>query len=359
MKQLLAKLLKPLQRGGKGGSKTSLPRITNETLAEDREAVLTKGKRYKYPVQQTKKRTVIVSGILVVLLLAITSAFIWSQLYVWQSTSAFMHRVTQILPLPVGKVDGETVLYRDYLTHLRSSLYYLSEKESVNLQSDSGQRQVAYQQRQAMNRVLEQALVRKIARQEGISVSNQEVKQFIDNQIESNEIGATRENFQDVIEEYYDWTFFQYEQSVKEGLLKQKVTSALAKEAEQTAEQVLAQLAKENGPEFSELAKQYSDDAATKQNGGDVGFVPSDAPGQDDLAETASELKKNQVSEIIESTDGLYIIKTLGKRDDQVRYAQIFIRFDAFEERFNNLRQEGKVQEYIDVPESPEATPQR
>lgn len=358
MKQVLARLLKPLKRGGKGGSKTSLPRITNETLAEDREAVLAKGKRYKYPVQQTKKRTVIVSGILVVLLLVATSAFIWSQLYVWQSTSAFMHRVTQILPLPVGKIEGQTVLYRDYLTHLRSSLYYLSEKESVNLQSDSGQRQLAYQKRQAMDRVLEQALVRKVARQEGISVSNQEVQEFINNQIESNEIGATRDNFQEVIEEYYDWTFAQYEQSVKEGLLKQKVTTALADEAQQTAEEILQQLAREDGPEFSELVNQYSDDAATKQNGGDVGFVPANAPGQEDLAETASNLKKNQVSEIIESTDGLYIIKTLDKRDDEVRYAQIFIRFDAFEERFNTLREAGKVREYIEVPESPQAAPQ-
>ena len=58
----------------------------------------------------------------------------WWQLYKNQSTSDFMYHVTEVLPLPVAKVDGEFVLYRDYLMKYRSSVYYLEQKEQVRFQ---------------------------------------------------------------------------------------------------------------------------------------------------------------------------------------------------------------------------------
>lgn len=350
MKQLLNKLLAPFKRKDSRGEKTSLPRITNETLAEDREAVISKGKRYKYPLQQTKTRTIIISSLIVALLVAATVTITWWQLYRAQSTSQFMYRVTQILPLAVGRVDGEGVLYRDYLLNLRSSLHYLTTKEAVNLSSDSGQRQLAFQKRQAMNKVLEQAYVRKIANERNISVSDKEVDAFVNQQIESNNIGATKEDFKAVILEYYDWTFAEYRDSVRAELLKQKVKAAIDDRAHQRAQEVIKKYGK--GAKFEKLAKQYSDDTATKNNGGDVGFVSVNNPSPDNLVSVAADLKKKKISGIIEGANGLYIIRTLDKKDDRVRFARIFIAYTEFDKRFAALRKEGKVKEYIDIPES-------
>lgn len=352
MNKQLNKLAKRL--GWKRGrsQKTSLPRITNETLAEDRESVISKGKRFKYPLQQTKKRTALLSSLIVLLLVAATVFFTWWQLYYAQSTSAFTYRVTQILPLPVGKVNGETVLYRDYLMDLRSSLHYLTTKEAVNLDSDSGERQLAYQKRQAMNKVLEQALIRQVARDRDISVSSDEVEQFVKEQIEAND-GADKADFRAVIEEYYGWSLGQYRASIRDQLLKQKVVAAVDDDAHQLANQILSDL--DGGAKFERQARKYSDDESTKQNGGDVGFVPLGNPGPAGLVRTAAELKKGQVSDVIEATEGLYIIKNLGKKGDRVRYARIFIQFDAFGERFAALREAGQVQEYIEIPEVPTA----
>lgn len=350
MKQFLNKLLARVKGKRGGEAKTSVPRITNETLAEDREAVLSKGKRYKYPLQQTKKRTIIISSVIAVLLVTGTALLTWWQLYHTQSTSQFMYRVTQILPLPVGKVAGEPVLYRDYLMELRSSIHYLTTKGAVNLSSDSGQRQLKYQKRQAMDKVLEQTLARKLARERGISVSSQEVDTFINQQIRSSDIGATKEDFEVVIREYYDWTFGEYRQAIREQLLRQKVVVAIDDEARRTAEEIKQKLSE--GAKFDQLAKEYSDDASTRQRGGDVGFVSVNNPGPDGLVEVAASLKKNQVSEVVEGTGGLYIVKTLEKKDGQVRYARIFIGYNQFEERFATLKEQGKVREYIDIPDA-------
>lgn len=354
MKKQLHKVLGRLKRGGRDDKKSSVPRITNDTLAEQREQIIAKGKRYKYPMQQTKNRTAIISSAIVVIVLLGTTFFTWWQLYRAQSSSQFLYRVTQILPLPVGKVDGETVLYSDYLMELRSALHYLTTKESLNLSSDNGMRLLAYQERLAMNKVLEQAYVRRLASQNNVGISDQTVDAYIENQIASNDIGATREDFQSVIRDYYDWTFEEYRQSVKEQLLKREVVAAVDSTARQKLEGILQQ-ARENPATFPDLAKASSDDETTKQNGGDVGFVALSAPDPDGLTKVAAELGKNEVSDIIVGADGLYIVKTLEKRQNDVRYARIYVGFTQFSEQFAALREQGKVEEYIDIPDAPAA----
>ena len=102
-------------------------RITNETVAEHRERILAGGRKFKYPVQYARHRLVI-NAILVTLAALVLLAVIgWWQLYLVQNSSAFMYRITRILPVPVASVDGEYVPYRDYLVQYRGSEYYLSK----------------------------------------------------------------------------------------------------------------------------------------------------------------------------------------------------------------------------------------
>lgn len=355
MKNYLNKLTAKFKRGRKNSDKSSVPRITNDTLAEHREAVISKGKRYKYPMQQTKNRTVIISTLIAAGLLIGVASLTWWQLYRAQNTSQFMYRITQILPLSVASVDGETVLYRDYLMELRSALHYLQEIEAVNLASDSGQRQLAYQKRQSMDRVLEQAYVRKLASENNVEVSSEDVDAYVKQQIAANESGATEQDLRAVILEYYDWTFDEYRQSIKKQLLKQEVVAAVDDAARSEAEDVLRQ-AKGAG-DFAKLAEQFSDDEATKLNGGDVGFVNTSDPDPDGLIAEAAGLEKDQVSDVIVGVNGLYVVKTLEKRAEQVRFARIFIRFNAFNEEFSALRAQGKIEEHIDVPTNPNVLP--
>lgn len=349
MKKLAHKVSSRFKRKRGSSDKATVPRITNDTLAEHREAVIAKGKRYKYPMQQTKNRTVLISSLIAVALLALLTFFTWWQLYKSQNTSQFMYRITQVIPLAVANIDGETVLYKEYLLELRSALHYLTAKENVNLSSDDGRRQLSYQKRQAMDKVLEQAYVKKLARENNVTVSSAEVDAYVDRQIKSNTIGATEEDFKGVIKEYYDWSFEDYRQSIRNQLLKRKVIAAVDTPAKAKAESVIRQA--NRGANFAKLARQNSADEATRQNGGDVGFISITGDDPDGLLAEAKNMKKNQVSGPVAGTNGYYVIKLIDKRENEVRFARIFIQFSVFTTQFSELRKQDKIKEFIEISE--------
>ena len=96
--------------------KRSLPsRITNDTVAEHREKVLAGGRKHKYPIQYSKHKLVwntifiSIAGLIAVIVL------LYLQLYVWKDTSDLAYRITKILPLPAGSVEGEFEIGRAHV----------------------------------------------------------------------------------------------------------------------------------------------------------------------------------------------------------------------------------------------------
>ncbi|MBL8160016.1 SurA N-terminal domain-containing protein [Candidatus Saccharibacteria bacterium] len=345
MKKHLKKLSGKLRR--RQDAAAPVPRITNDTLAEHREAVIAKGKRYKYPMQQTKHRTVAVSIAIVVLLVIGLAILTWFRLYRAQDTSGFFYRVTQIIPMSVASVDGEAVPYRDYLLELRSAMHYLSTKEAINFASDAGRDQLEYQKRVALNKVIEQTLVRKLARQENISVSRQEVDDFIKTQVESNQLGASEEDFRKVIKEYYDWSFDEYRQSIENQLLRRKVVFGIDDPARSRTEGILKEL--QGGADFAKLATEKSDDAATKKNGGDIGFIGPNSNDPDDIYEAVRGVEKGKLSKVSQGADNYFVAKVVDKRDDEIHVAHITTQLKEFPRRLKELRKNNKIEEYIAV----------
>jgi len=106
-------------------------RITSETVAHHRERILAGGRRFKYPVQYARHKLVF-NAILISLSALIVVLFVgWWQLYKAQNTSEFMYRITKVVPMPIASIDGQSVLYSDYLLKYRSSVHYLEQKEQV------------------------------------------------------------------------------------------------------------------------------------------------------------------------------------------------------------------------------------
>lgn len=346
MKKQLKKLSGRLRRN-KDQAPAAVPRITNDTLAEHREAVIAKGKRYKYPMQQTKHRTVAVSVVIVLLLLVALGLLTWFRLYRSQDTTTFFYRVTQIIPLSVASVDGEPVPYKDYLLELRSAMHYLQTKEAVNFSSDTGKSQLDYQKRVALNKVVEQTLIRKLARQQNISVSQQEVDDFIQRQIETNQLGASEDDFKTVIRDYYDWSFEEYQQSIENQLLRRKVVFAIDAKAKSRAEAVYREASA--GADFARLAAERSDDAQSKQNGGDIGFLGPNSEDPDNIYQAVRNLQVDQLTPVSQGVDSYYVAKLLEKRDQEVRVAHITAQLTEFRSRMQQLRDKGQVSEHIDV----------
>ncbi|MDQ0247187.1 foldase protein PrsA [Bacillus fengqiuensis] len=81
---------------------------------------------------------------------------------------------------------------------------------------------------------------------------------------------------------------------------------------EKTAQEVKAKLDK--GEDFAKLAKEYSQDPGSAENGGDLGFF---GPGKmvPEFEEAAYKLKKGEVSAPVKSSFGYHIIKVTDKKE--------------------------------------------
>lgn len=350
MKQLKNSIKK--WRPGKAEPKSPAPgRITNQTVAEHREQILAGGRRFKYPVQYTKNTLVRNSIIITVVALMLLLVLGWWQLYPAQNTSRFAYRLTQMMPVPVASIDGESVRYSDYLMRVRGALHYLETEDSVNLNVGDGKRQRDYQKRQALNTAEDNAYVAKLARERGIKISEKEVDDFINQQLNSRQPVLTIAQFeQNVTRRYYDWSFAEYRQTVRDQLLKRKLSLAIDTAAKDKASRLLNEL--RGGADFGGIASTQSDDVATKASSGDVNFVPKKNDDPDGLIAAAGRLQPGQVSDVITARDGYYIVKLIENRQDDIRYARIFVRLGELDSRLKQLRKSGKVREYIDVPKN-------
>lgn len=73
-----------------------------------------------------------------------------------------------------------------------------------------------------------------------------------------------------------------------------------------------------NGEDFAALAKSYSEDTASKENGGDIGLISA---GQtiEEFEKAAFALKVGEVSDIVETTYGYHLIKVTDHKDAYIK----------------------------------------
>ena len=182
----------------------NIPRITNETVAEHREDVLKGARKYKYPLQHSKHRIVIISTVL--LAAAVVSFFVYATLalYKFQSTSAFTYRVTQVLPFPVARAGGHFVSYENYLFEVRRYEHYYQTQQQVDFTSKSGKDQLATYKPKAMDEVLQAAYVKQLAAKNHVSVTAADVNAELDALRAQNQ--SSNQELADVTSKFFGWT---------------------------------------------------------------------------------------------------------------------------------------------------------
>ncbi len=118
------------------------------------------------------------------------------------------------------------------------------------------------------------------------------------------------------------------------------------------------------GADFAKVAKSDSDDAATKDRGGEIDWRSQDALGE--VGATVAGLADNAVSEPIQTAEGWVIVKRLGTRqgvaasDDQRAQARDMIGRRKLEESYDRFLREMRGEAYIDIRRadgSSESTP--
>lgn len=326
----------------------NIPRITNETVAEHREDVLKGARKYKYPLQHSKHRIVIIStGLLVA---AIVGFFVYCglTLYKFQSSSSFTYRVTQVLPFPVARVGKSFVAYENYLFELRRYQHYYQSQQRVDFGSKSGKDQLASYKPKALNEVIQAAYIKQLASQHHVSVTTTELNDEMSalqaqNQSSNQELAA-------VTEKFFGWSIDDLRREIKQELLAQKVAATLDTAAQAKASSVLRQV--QAGTDFGTLAAQSSDDAATKGNGGqyaDTAITPASTDVPPAVVQALQKLKVGQTSGVIEAGQTLEIVKLLGNDNGKLKAAHISFHLTPVSTYVSQYQKTHPVHTYITV----------
>lgn len=324
-----------------------LPRITNETVAEHREEVLSSARKYIYPLQHSAHRVVIISVSLLVIVIVAFFTYCLLALYKFQSSSGFIYRITQVIPFPVAKAGPRFVSYENYLFELRHYMHYYETQQRVDFSGESGQQQLADFRKRAMERVIDYAYVKELAEKHKVSVSDRELEDMITLVRNQNRLGSSDQVFADVLKEFWGWSVNDFKRELKQQMLAQKVVETLDTATRARANEAYSRLT--TGEDFATVAKQYSQDMLTKDNGGDYGFSISqtdrDLPPQ--VIDQLFRLKPGEVSSIISTDTSLEILKNREMDGTKVRAAHIMFTFKPINDYIDPLRKDSKPVQLI------------
>jgi parvulin-like peptidyl-prolyl isomerase len=207
---------------------------------------------------------------------------------------------------PVGHVDGQAITKDELRERQKIEEWRLAEQiRRMSTQISSGrlsaeqaerrQQLISSQQQQiaqiALERIIDNRIQARLAVEEGISVADADIDTELADE-------AT------IPEARHLW-LIEVKPAVTEGELKP--TPAQVGEARTKANDALADI--RSGTSFEDVAKSVSTDTATREQGGDLGWIESDDAFLDEaLLAAAYELEANAVSDVLEGDDGVFRI---------------------------------------------------
>jgi hypothetical protein len=325
----------------------TLPKITDDTLAEHREDVLSRARKYIYPLQHSKHRIVLISSGLFTVLVVVFFVYCGLALYKFQSNNSFLYGVTRVIPFPVAKVGPSYVSYENYLFQLRHYMHYYESQQQVDFSSASGKEQLANYKKEALQQIITDAYVKQLASKNHVSVSGQDITNEIALVRSEDRLGSNNKELTTVLNQFWGWSMNDFQTELKQELLAQKVVFTLDTATHVRAQAALSAL--QHGATFSAVASQYSDDSATKNNGGQFGFtITADtttlAP---QTLQTLLSLKAGQVSGIINLGNALEIDEVISNDNGQIQAAHILFNFQSINTYTQPLVQKEKPHIYI------------
>lgn len=331
----------------------SVPKITSTSVPQHREEVLSSARKFIYPLQHSKHKIVLISVSLVIAALIAFLTYATVSLYRLGSSTNFMYKVTQIVPFPIARVGRDFVAYENYLFELRRYKHYYETQQKLDFDSESGQQQLDEFERRALDRVVTLAYVKKLAKEKNITVSDKEIDEQVQLLRDQNRLGNGDQVFEDTLQEYFGWSVTDFKRYLGQEILTQKVVAEMDKDTQDRAKAAYAEL--QAGTPFEAVAAKYSDDLASKNNGGQFGFdiTKTNRDVTPQATNTLFSLQPGQYSAVINTGYSLEIFKLLDKKGETVKGAHILFNFKDPSVYTNDMKEQQPSRVYITTKPAP------
>lgn len=250
------------------------------------------------------------------------------------------------------KLDGIKITATDYYNEIKETNisklvemidhqlfdeeYPATDEEDEDVKSQIDQIKESYSDEATFNSVIQQYF--------GVSTED-ELEDLLRLEYKRNE--AVVDHIEDdltkeEIEEYYDENIIG-DIKASHILITPDTTEDASSEEQQEAEEKALRKANriveklDNGEDFAKLAKQYSDDEATKDNGGDLGYFNTDDMDEN-FMDAVKELKKNEYTGNPVKTEYGYhiILKTDQKDKPKLKKVRSQVKEDLANEKLDN-----------------------
>ena len=315
-----------------------------EKVEERREEVLSKGRKFKYPLQWTRHRIVVNTVLIAFIVVALLSVGGWLALYRLNMTDELLFRITEIFPVSVASVDDENVRFSDYLMFYRSSIISIERQSGDTDESVEALR--AEYKRAALSEAEEYAYALKLARELGIEVSDSEIETEYERHRKVGGIDRSEEGFAKILQDNFGLTKSEYKRMLYLTIIKSKVEMEIDESANKISQKIEQMLA-ENGGNYNEVAESLEDAVVYEETGGLVdsknidGGRAAEALKLEPGAQTGRFVSMNG--------DGYYFVKLISKTDTEVNFVSLKVPFTEFANRFAELRESEKIKEYIEI----------
>ncbi len=225
------------------------------------------------------------------------------------------------LPVPVARVDGEFIWARQYLAYRTFIATFIDRAQQSGQAIDTA----TPVDEQVIQLVVSNKTVERAAKRAHLSVEDAEIDAAYDDILVAQGGGGepkqvSQEELQTILNDLYGSSQGQLRELIRVRLLETKVRDELLEQVnfrqilttdEAQANDLIGKL--QNGEPFDELAKQYSQHAESRDNGGNIGFV---ARGQQ-LPAIEAAIFSNPVGLIttpVKTDFGFHVIEVLGTR---------------------------------------------
>ena len=317
-----------------------------EKVEERREEVLAKGRKFKYPLQWTKHRVVVNTILIAIIIFAMLIVGGWLALYRLNMTNDLLFRVTEIIPAPVAKVDGENAKFSDYLMFYRSSITSIERQSGSQLDEGSVDELRAEYKRLALIEAEKYTYAVKLAKEQGIEVSDEEVATEFDRHLKVGGVDRSEESFLKIVKDNFGLDKSEYERMLYLSLLRSKVEIAIDQNANKIADEV-ERLLKENNNDYLKVAEALGEKIQYEETGGLVDSKNIDGGRASEAMKLEPDASSGKF--ISMNGDGYYFVKLIKKTDTEVNFISIKVPFTEFDQRFDKLRDDNKITEYISI----------